>query len=574
MAIDLRKNKDALLKAYNDVVDDKSSTDWMVMGYEGQTAILKLVGSGDGGIEEMTEDLNSSKIMYAYCKVLDPNTSLFKYVLINWQGEAAPESMKFKCTSHLRDVAAFLRGVHVTVNARTEEDVDSDDIIKKVAKASGANYSIHQEKPKATPQKPAKNAKKEDSPGPVGSVYQRTIAAKDINSRARDKFWADTEKEEQRRLEQEKQRRSKEQQELDRERREREAHEAQERDKIVNDKLRAAREQKVRERRASEIERDEQKKRWTDETSEQQQQEAFKEEEERGRRSEAVRKERAAEAVRLTSSSTANARALFKRRESETDDHVSRAPPPPRKLQHNFFNQQQEEAPKKQPIQLPRENPPKPGRSFAEPEPSGPSFSPRQPSPPPREPSPPRQPSPPPREPSPPPREPSPPPREPSPPPKAPSPQLPRARNLLAEGLPPRQDSDEENNNDDDWGEDNAEEPHIPAVQSHLPPPDEDQFSAPPPDEDQNTQEMHTQNGDVHTDPDQQQVREKYGLQPEHGLCAVALYDYQAADESEISFDPEDVITNIDLIDEGWWTGMAPNGHYGMFPANYVEMIQ
>ncbi|XP_056006127.1 drebrin-like protein B isoform X9 [Ostrea edulis] len=519
MAIDLRKNKDALLKAYNDVVDDKSSTDWMVMGYEGQTAILKLVGSGDGGIEEMTEDLNSSKIMYAYCKVLDPNTSLFKYVLINWQGEAAPESMKFKCTSHLRDVAAFLRGVHVTVNARTEEDVDSDDIIKKVAKASGANYSIHQEKPKATPQKPAKNAKKEDSPGPV-------------------------------------------------------AHEAQERDKIVNDKLRAAREQKVRERRASEIERDEQKKRW-----EQQQQEAFKEEEERGRRSEAVRKERAAEAVRLTSSSTANARALFKRRESETDDHVSRAPPPPRKLQHNFFNQQQEEAPKKQPIQLPRENPPKPGRSFAEPEPSGPSFSPRQPSPPPREPSPPRQPSPPPREPSPPPREPSPPPREPSPPPKAPSPQLPRARNLLAEGLPPRQDSDEENNNDDDWGEGNyanynAEEPHIPAVQSHLPPPDEDQFSAPPPDEDQNTQEMHTQNGDVHTDPDQQQVREKYGLQPEHGLCAVALYDYQAADESEISFDPEDVITNIDLIDEGWWTGMAPNGHYGMFPANYVEMIQ
>jgi hypothetical protein len=38
----------------------------------------------DGGIEEMTEDLNSSKIMYAYCKVLDPNTSLHKYVLINW----------------------------------------------------------------------------------------------------------------------------------------------------------------------------------------------------------------------------------------------------------------------------------------------------------------------------------------------------------------------------------------------------------------------------------------------------------------------------------------------------------
>lgn len=38
----------------------------------------------DGGIEEMKEDLNSSKIMYAFCRVLDPKTSLYKCVLINW----------------------------------------------------------------------------------------------------------------------------------------------------------------------------------------------------------------------------------------------------------------------------------------------------------------------------------------------------------------------------------------------------------------------------------------------------------------------------------------------------------
>lgn len=566
MAIDIRKNKDALLKAYNDVVDDNSSTDWMVMGYEGQTPVLKLVGSGEGGIEEMAEDLNSSKIQYAYCRVLDSNTNLPKYVLINWQGEAAPESMKFKCTSHLRDVAAFVRGVHVTVNARTEDDVDPDDIAQKVAKASGANYSIHQEKPKAPPPKPTKNAKKEDSPGPVGSVYQRTIAAKDINNRERDKFWAQTEKEEQRRIEEERQRRMKEQQELDRERRERETKEAQERDKFMNDKLKAAREQKVRERRASEIEREEQKKRWNEESSEQEQQEAFKEEEERGRRSEAIRKERAAEAVRLASSSTANARALFKRRESEADDQpVSRAPPPPKKIQHGFLNQQQQEEPveRKEPIQIPRGNPPKPERSFAEPEPSGPVFStpPRPPSPPRREPSPPpREPSPPLREPSPPPREPSPPRQLPRVPPSEPEPQLPRARNLLSEGLPPRQDSDEENNNDEEWGEDDNAETYIPAVQSHH-----------PPEEEQHTQEM--QNG--HEEYDQQQTQDLsgYGILPEHGLCARAVYDYQASDESEISFDPDQIITNIEQIDEGWWTGMGPDGNHGMFPANYVELI-
>ncbi|XP_052872645.1 drebrin-like protein [Anopheles cruzii] len=56
-------------------------------------------------------------------------------------------------------------------------------------------------------------------------------------------------------------------------------------------------------------------------------------------------------------------------------------------------------------------------------------------------------------------------------------------------------------------------------------------------------------------------------------IRARALYDYQAADDSEISFDPEDIITHIDQIDEGWWQGLAPDGTYGLFPANYVELL-
>ena len=44
-------------------------------------------------------------------------------------------------------------------------------------------------------------------------------------------------------------------------------------------------------------------------------------------------------------------------------------------------------------------------------------------------------------------------------------------------------------------------------------------------------------------------------------------------DDTEITFDPDDIITNIEQIDEGWWTGTAPDGHHGMFPANYVELI-
>jgi len=53
---------------------------------------------------------------------------------------------------------------------------------------------------------------------------------------------------------------------------------------------------------------------------------------------------------------------------------------------------------------------------------------------------------------------------------------------------------------------------------------------------------------------------------------ARALYDYDADDDSEISFLPGDLITEIDMFDEGWWIGVGPDGRKGMFPANYVEL--
>ena len=47
-----------------------------------------------------------------------------------------------------------------------------------------------------------------------------------------------------------------------------------------------------------------------------------------------------------------------------------------------------------------------------------------------------------------------------------------------------------------------------------------------------------------------------------------------SADETEISFDPDEIITNIEQIDEGWWRGIRQlDGSYGLFPANYVELM-
>ncbi|KAF3848454.1 hypothetical protein F7725_014951 [Dissostichus mawsoni] len=147
----------------------------------------------DGGLEEMVEELNSGKVMYAFCRVQDPNSGLPKYVLINWTGEGVKDSRKGVCANHVSSMATFLRGAHVTINARSEDDVEPDDVLQKVSRASGASFNFH------------KNTESRDAPrGPVGSVYRKTNAVEEILKTKKDDFWTQTEKQ---REEEEEQRR-------------------------------------------------------------------------------------------------------------------------------------------------------------------------------------------------------------------------------------------------------------------------------------------------------------------------------------------------------------------------------
>ncbi|CAL8242094.1 unnamed protein product [Merluccius merluccius] len=57
------------------------------------------------------------------------------------------------------------------------------------------------------------------------------------------------------------------------------------------------------------------------------------------------------------------------------------------------------------------------------------------------------------------------------------------------------------------------------------------------------------------------------------GQTAKALYSYQGEANDEISFEVDDIITNIEMVDEGWWKGYC-GGRNGLFPAAYVQLSQ
>ncbi|KAG7490791.1 drebrin isoform X5 [Solea senegalensis] len=413
MAVNLSKNGPALTAAYKDVVDEKSSTNWALFTYEGNSNDIRLAETGDGGLEELVEELNSGKVMYAFCRVEDPNSGLPKYVLINWTGEGVNDSRKGLCANHVSSMANFLKGAHVTINARAEEDVEPDVIVQKVAKASGANYSFHKE---------SSGRFRDSGPqGPVGSVYQKTNAMSEIRKTNKDTFWAQTEKEEEKRRQEERRKMDEERQQLERERKDREAKEAALREKRDKERASEIEQQKKYQQQQEAENKEHEKQRW----EEQKEKESVQKK--AVRRGESV--EKANEAASLISQRAMNPREMFMQRErgiTPSDADVPSAAP---------ASSQPEEAP-------------------------------------------------------------------------------------VVDNTPVQEPAPEE-----------------------------------PVQVEENNYEVATDESSAKT------------------VCARALYDYQAADDTEISFDPDDIITGIEMIDEGWWRGYDPNGHFGMFPANYVELV-
>ncbi|KAH8286438.1 hypothetical protein KR054_008902 [Drosophila jambulina] len=523
MAVSFEKNRSQIVAAWKDVLDDKSGTNWSLFGYEGQTNELKVVGTGDGGVEELTEDLNSGKIMYAFVRIEDPKTGLNKYLLINWQGEGAPVLRKGTCANHIRDVGNLLSGAHLTINARNEDDIDLERLLKKLSTVSSA-YSFKE--PRGI---------MEEQKAPVGTNYTRVIPTKELNASVMQDFWKKEEAEEKRRLEAEKEAKRMELQKLELEQRSREEKEHKEREKLVisTTKLQPAHvpiktspqplsPEKTAPGFANNL---------TD--------------------AERMRQARNQEARELIGSRVGAAKAMFTKHTSEGQLQSKLNTQPPAKPARNSIAQRINVFNQNQPQDASVPSPPR-------------AVSPAQPLP-------------------------------------VETPALVAAAPVAAEVVSAIAEADETQPVDDLPLAHESEQfstikrsPHSKTNSLQSQSPDETTSS-----NETDTAVYQEQEEEVRTKVSvtvqQSQSTKTSGLSTlernaltdlvneddficqeslgDLGLRARALYDYQAADESEITFDPGDVITHIDQIDEGWWQGLGPDGTYGLFPANYVEII-
>ena len=58
------------------------------------------------------------------------------------------------------------------------------------------------------------------------------------------------------------------------------------------------------------------------------------------------------------------------------------------------------------------------------------------------------------------------------------------------------------------------------------------------------------------------------------GHRAIAQYDYEKAEDNELELREGEEISGIEMVDEDWWMGFNAKGESGLFPSNYVELIE
>ncbi|XP_030216585.1 drebrin isoform X6 [Gadus morhua] len=235
MAVNLGKNRLALLTAYQDVIDEASDTDWALYSYDGDSDDLTVASSGGGGLLTIAGAFESSRVMYGFCSMKDATAALPRYVLINWVGEDVPDARKCACAIHVATVAEFFQGVNVIVNASNMEDIEPSAIGQRLTNGTTAV---------ASPVLNRLRTKEGENGENVGTVYTKTNAEIEMKKINREEFWEKAKREEELRKEEDRKRVAEERQRFEEERMELEKKEQEERERRYREREREIEEQR------------------------------------------------------------------------------------------------------------------------------------------------------------------------------------------------------------------------------------------------------------------------------------------------------------------------------------------
>jgi len=138
-------DEEATRSALKRVRADNDETDWVLIGYDppvGNSTKLKLVGSGQNGIEELISHLQDDQVLYGLYRTTDTidNTVAVKFVLVLWVGEKVPVTRKARIITHKGEVTAFIGQYHADLSASNHSEIN-EDIVRDLVQRVGGTAS-------------------------------------------------------------------------------------------------------------------------------------------------------------------------------------------------------------------------------------------------------------------------------------------------------------------------------------------------------------------------------------------------------------------------------------------------
>jgi len=136
-------DEQAIKAAIKDVRADSSDTNWALVGYKNDTT-LTLLGSGNGGADELAQHLNSKIVAYGLVREVErfDLSDTVKFAFVKFVGDDIPRMFRAKLGTHSGTVKNLFAPYHVDFDATTQSEVNNTTIKSIITTNSGTSSRV------------------------------------------------------------------------------------------------------------------------------------------------------------------------------------------------------------------------------------------------------------------------------------------------------------------------------------------------------------------------------------------------------------------------------------------------
>jgi len=139
--VNIEEIKDAIA----DVRNDKTSTNWALLTYQGENSNdVVLLGKGEGGLDELISLLKDEIVGYGLVRLVErfDDSDTVKFVFVHWIGEKIHRMLRARKGTHSGAIKDILTPYHTDVEATTLSEISEEIVVRAVARASGTAVHV------------------------------------------------------------------------------------------------------------------------------------------------------------------------------------------------------------------------------------------------------------------------------------------------------------------------------------------------------------------------------------------------------------------------------------------------